>query len=259
MPEWITRYNDNDLAGDELHLFLEILEKNPSLKVEVGLDKELNEALADDDIIEFRRKIIASGNPKIRQSQLPRKLMLVAATLILMLIFELLLNHLCSRTESKGKESSEVSRICPKNGSGNDKQRNGLKVSQSLKPDGGRLLISSVKVPVNRIKLASNLIPDPQLEGLVGSNVRSFYFKLLSPSGVTHFSMKDTIRLSWEPDLEKPIKLIVTDNHGICVFETEKEMTNRIFFRASQFHSGLFYFKIIGNDDLLYLGKFYIE
>ena len=64
LPEWIDRFNKKDLHGNELKEFLELMKQDPELRIEVKLDKELNEALADTDIIELRKKVGKCKIPK---------------------------------------------------------------------------------------------------------------------------------------------------------------------------------------------------
>lgn len=56
-PEFIDRYLDNDLLGPELNWFEKELDSNPELQAELKLQKELNEALGHDDILDLREKL----------------------------------------------------------------------------------------------------------------------------------------------------------------------------------------------------------
>ena len=63
LPEFIDRYNNNQLQGKELEEFVELMKQNPELREEVKLDQDLNTILADYEIIELRRKIIKNRIP----------------------------------------------------------------------------------------------------------------------------------------------------------------------------------------------------
>jgi len=56
-PEFIDRYLDNDLSGPELNWFEKELDSNSELHAELKLQKELNEALGQDDILDLREKL----------------------------------------------------------------------------------------------------------------------------------------------------------------------------------------------------------
>lgn len=56
-PEFIDRYLDNDLLGPELNWFEKELDSNSELQAELKLQKELNEALGHDDILDLREKL----------------------------------------------------------------------------------------------------------------------------------------------------------------------------------------------------------
>ena len=58
-PEFIDRYLDKDLSGPELNWFEKELDSNSELQVELNLQKDLNEALGQDDILDLREKLNA--------------------------------------------------------------------------------------------------------------------------------------------------------------------------------------------------------
>ena len=55
--EFIDRYLDKDLSGYELNWFEKELDSNSELQAELKLQKELNEALGQDDILDLREKL----------------------------------------------------------------------------------------------------------------------------------------------------------------------------------------------------------
>lgn len=57
--EFIDRYLDKDLSGPELNWFEKELDSNSELQAELKLQKELNEALGQDDILDLREKLNA--------------------------------------------------------------------------------------------------------------------------------------------------------------------------------------------------------
>ena len=57
--EFIDRYLDNDLSGPELNWFEKELDSNSELQAELKLQKELNEALGQEDILDLREKLNA--------------------------------------------------------------------------------------------------------------------------------------------------------------------------------------------------------
>ena len=68
LPELIDRFNNGKLTGEKLTAFLEMLKTNPRLREEVRLDSDLNEILANMDILELRQKILS-----IQQNRQKRK------------------------------------------------------------------------------------------------------------------------------------------------------------------------------------------
>jgi hypothetical protein len=84
LPEWIDRYNANDLKGEELEEFLLLLERDPELRKEVRLDKELNKLLSETDILELREKII-KAKPKDDGRNTLISLWLLAASVVILI------------------------------------------------------------------------------------------------------------------------------------------------------------------------------
>ena len=64
LPEMIDRFNNKDLHGKELKEFIELMKQDPELRLEVKLDKDLNEILSDSDILELREKVLKCKIPK---------------------------------------------------------------------------------------------------------------------------------------------------------------------------------------------------
>lgn len=91
-----SRYIERFLAGemneDELRWFSKELQFNAELSTELKLDKDLDDVLVDEDVIEFRRKLLSIYNekkeanaPKIIKLQ-PRRWQLAAAAAIAVLM-----------------------------------------------------------------------------------------------------------------------------------------------------------------------------
>lgn len=89
----IERFIAGEMKEDELRWFGKELQSNEELSVELRLDKELNDVLLDEDVVEFRRKVISVFNdskqqnvaPKIINLQ-PQKWQLIAAAVIAILV-----------------------------------------------------------------------------------------------------------------------------------------------------------------------------
>lgn len=88
----IERFLAGEMNEDELRWFSKELQFNIELSTELKLDKDLDKILLEDDVVEFRRKLISIYNepdeinsPKIVQLQ-PRKWHMVAAAAIAVLM-----------------------------------------------------------------------------------------------------------------------------------------------------------------------------
>lgn len=98
--EFIDRYLDKDLSGPELNWFKKELDSNSELQAELKLQKELNEALGQDDILDLREKLNAIHemvDPEPKRKRIKRTLAgnwagIAAASAVILVAFGFLLS-----------------------------------------------------------------------------------------------------------------------------------------------------------------------
>ena len=103
--------------------------------------------------------------------------------------------------------------------------------------------------------LASNFKPYENLEGLVGSELRGESFDVSSPGG--HVTDPRAITFDWKSAGGGPWKIFVIDNRGGVVREAEVRSTP--FVLNGPFKPGLYYWKVLQDDELAHVGKFRVE
>jgi hypothetical protein len=115
---------------------------------------------------------------------------------------------------------------------------------------------SAIKVERAEPKeIAANFRPYAELEGLVGSELRGEFFEVTSPGEV--LTKGRAITFSWKTAGTGPWKIIVLDNRGGIV--KEAEVRSAAFVLEGPFRPGLYYWKVIQNDELAHVGKFRVE
>lgn len=259
LPEWIVRYNEQDLAGDELHSFLEMIERNPAIEREVRLDLALNEVLRDEELIDLQAKILQAVHPVVRMNGMGKKLLLFAAALLALLLLEVAVSRLCTRTlQSYDRSGGMADREVKTGPYANERQaQTPLPDDKGSKPRMNRQIQES-KAP-ERSLLAEAFRPNPELEELVGISVRSGYFRLLSPVPLTLEKRSREIVVRWESDLEDELDLVVVDNRGEKVLEVNRIATDRYSFARDRLKSGLYYLKFLQGRELISMGKLVVE
>jgi hypothetical protein len=103
-------------------------------------------------------------------------------------------------------------------------------------------------------EIAANFKPYEGLEGLIGSETRGTSFEAMSPGG---FSGRHAVTFAWRTSGDGPWKLVVVNNRGSVVKEATVRSTP--FVLEGPFRPGLYYWKVIQNDELAHVGKFRVE
>jgi hypothetical protein len=261
--EWIDRFNDNELNGDELKEFLERLKDDPVLRAEVRLDRELNEMIQDEGVLSLRKKIINLRKKEEGRGRNNMIILLAASILIIMVLSVLL--YLVAGLNSKKDKSLQT----------DNKPANEFPINKSTSPGlnagknipGKESFINdtlSKNTPElsnkqNQTLVAANYKPFPPFESLIGNHLRSEYFKLAEPLQGSYFRTKGPIRFSWETDISHPLILVIMDNHGQRVYESHILHEKSLKVPAEKLDNGLFYFKILKEGEILFFGKFSIE
>ena len=262
LHEWIDRYNNSDLSGEELVIFLEMMNKDHRVREEVWLDNELNYVLKENDILELRKKIreICSGYPakKTRNTMI----MLMAASLLILLSAEYSIFYL-TRFPNKIANPEFVHLQNPPLKKESDNLKTNLQDSKQVLA----IFLKDKPVPLendsreikNTFDLLACYQPNKALETLIGTTNRSERFRMMKPEISSVFTRKSTIWFSWKTENPEETSLIVENNFGLIVYESDSNYNQSVFLKTSFLGFGLFYYKIIQKDEVIYFGKFTIQ
>lgn len=261
--EWIDRFNDNELNGEELKDFLELLKDDPALRAELRLDKELNELLQDKGLLSLRKRIIQVRKDREDRGT-GRKVFLLAASVLIILVLSVVL-YLVVGLKTRDDKILQT----------NNNPANGIRVNKNSSPElkygknnpGKQQLINDTLSKnrhgifnhQNQPLIASSYKPFPPFENLIGTHLRSEYFKLIEPFSGSHFKTGSTILFSWQTDISHPLTLVIMDNQGQRIFDSHPVHDQSLKVPSGILKNGLFYFKILREDEMVYFGKFTIE
>jgi len=252
LPELIDRYNNGELTDDELSVFLEMIKNNPRLRDEVKLDHDLNDILADTDILELRKVIISVQKKHSKGKRPDLYLILLAASLLLLIGIEI---HLfMDKTRHNPTDKSIVMTPLKIKVQDYHQQVNKPDLKMETKNHG---IAAADQKP--ELKIADNLIKNPSLENMIGTTRNAGYFKILSPIGDHHFCEKEGITFEWTWNGSNKVELKIIDNKGANIYESGLLSQNKISIPVGAIKPGLYYFKILQKEEIIYFGKFVIE
>jgi len=103
--------------------------------------------------------------------------------------------------------------------------------------------------------LASNFQPLPYMEEMIDSQFRSEEIQILSPSAGAIFKSAEKIEFKWisrNPDL----KIKIMDNRNTVV---HADLAHGEYLYQSSLTPGLYYWKLETEEDLLFIGKFFVR
>ena len=251
LPELIDRFNNGTLSKEEHKAFLEMLKASPRLNEEVKLDKELNEILLDTDVLELRKKLIEiKENRKKRKSPDLYVILLAASLLLLVGVETMLFFH----NANKNKVSL-TNIVSPKK----DPIIKALDKSDQLAD------LKTVNNDKNVLSIKTGTRPDeaftanPAYENMIGSTRHSGYFKMIVPIAGQTFNENEKITFQWDLKGDNGIKLIIIDNQGKTAIESGLLFKNRYTLPTSTLKYGLYYYKVIEDDELMGFGKFKVK
>jgi hypothetical protein len=260
LAEWIDRFNNKDLHGKELKEFLELMKQDPELRREVKLDKELNEILADTDIIELRKKILKYKIPKENKHPGLHIFLLAASVTILigLAIFVYLWKRQADETIIKTEYTYYPSDTLnfKKNQHSNEKQV--APVRKTIDSLTSRKKQEDITTN-DKTFLADNYRPYPPYESMVGEVSRAINFKLIRPSISDQFRKGSVITFIWETTSFISLTITITDNKGQSCFVSKPIEEKKFLYNTSKLTEGLYYVKFISSDEIVCFAKFTLQ
>jgi hypothetical protein len=259
LPEWIDRFNNKDLRGKELKEFLELMKQDPELRREVKLDEDLNNILADTDIIELRKKIIKYKIPKEgKHTGLPTLFLAASITLLIGLAFFV---YLLIRQEDDPITKSDYSFITDTSSLPKKQLTNEEQVAQDMATFdsiASRKKRGEIKSD-NKMLLSDNYKPYPPYESMVGEVNRAINFRMINPTASGNYRRGSLIKFKWETETHIPLIITITDNKGQSIVVSGPIKGKEFIYNTSKLTEGLYYIKFINNDEMVYFGKFTLK
>ena len=250
--DWIDRYHDGELGEPEKRYFLKQLDKNQLLRAEVNLDARLNSLLSDGDILELMDKVQEVTRKRKEGTRL-RKPLLVAAAIVCLLILGTLFYFIEQKPASvQTSEQHQITRSLHKV----EKDQVAVEKSKDMTPP---MQAAKPAVPHDHMQmplLAENYRPMAEFELLVGSVTRSTGLKLIAPAALTVIAAGTSVRFKWISQASQPeVILMLMNNHGRLVCEIQTLHNDEYTLQTRGMPPGLYYWKIMYEDELVTMGK----
>ena len=240
--DWVDRYNEDDLSEGEKLVFEQRMRADPLLRSEVFLDARLEHFLHDGEALDLMRKVRSVTSRRPRGGGIMH-LLLMAATLLCLLAVGGIFYYYNAAKNRAYRFALQDADCVP--------------VRAKAMPDSLR---DSCNGPFPETKgwVAKNFTPLPELELLAGSVTRSHVLKMVLPHANAAFPPGAGVQFEWSYcSREVPVYIVILDNRGIR--NREIQVTGRAFhLQADDLAEGLYYWKIMVEDELAAMGKFII-
>jgi len=105
-------------------------------------------------------------------------------------------------------------------------------------------------------KFAANFTPNPEFEGMVQGGTRSEELTVVTPTNDADVRPAEA-QFNWQSRSDDALTLIVYDNHGQAVFSVAD--TNPPVRMPIALEPGLYYWKLMNEEEGLHFGKFYVR
>jgi hypothetical protein len=249
--DWIDRYNEDELSESEKLLFQERMLCNPLLRSEVYIDSCLNQLLADEDVLDLMMKIRSASRKNSNGTRRLNCLRVAASILCFALIggvFYLVRTNMATDTTGSLHQKNQPDQPC----AGESTSVNGP--SDFEKP--GHNISVPFSITANHDLVAKAFVPLSEFELLIGAVTRSYPFKLISPLMNDSIDAGAEVPFAWqEIDHVLPVSIIIMNNKGIPVYEISLDHASSFQLQTKDFREGLYYWKIMMNDDMVLMGK----
>ncbi len=252
--DWIDRYNEGLLYGSELEYFRNRLSSSPLLRAETRMDAELNQFLADDEMIDLLDKVRDVAHRERRPVSYRKTLLMAASILLFLAISSLLYYFEASRPFETLLINPDLGVLFKQEG------------RKTILHDFNRVFIpSKTMTPVARRKLSKQQLmancytPLDEYEMLAGSVTRSYSLVLVSPASGMKIHRGSPVKFEWMAMSTRPsVTIILVNNKGNQVCEAPSINAATFTLHTNELSPGLYYWKILDHDMMVLIGKLII-
>ncbi|MCX6305843.1 MAG: hypothetical protein NT040_12840 [Bacteroidetes bacterium] len=249
--DWIDRYHNDELDEEEKAVFEQQMLDNPLLRSEVFIDAGLERFLMDAEVLDLMKKLNAASR-RNAQGVKWKSMLLMAASVLCLAMTAGLYYVIRSRTVVTG-----TSAILHENRVYHAKEnRPGIcDAGNSTRHRGGDVPFLPFKwvQPGNH---AENFEPLDEFELLAGSVTRSGQINLVSPGMNDTVPAGSEVLFAWRNyDLSASLSIIIMNNRGELLSGIPLHHASSYLLNTKGFMEGLYYWKIVADEDLVLMGR----
>ncbi len=100
---------------------------------------------------------------------------------------------------------------------------------------------------------------NPNLESMIDTRYRSSGIQIISPLNNTDYTAGSDIVFAWTPPVQGSLTLKIINNKNAVVYEYPLGVNGCEFVFKEDLPSGLYYWKLENQNDLLHIGKFFVK
>ena len=249
MTKSINMFKENSHLSDEgiaLYVDAMMLEKNyrlpGALILHVADCAECKKEVIETFMLVESQEYNSKGHPYFLEATINREKRFliwyrVAAAIVVVIsvgVIAYLVLSINQKRESVGKAQTEHSVVV-----GNEQSRTAVRDTAQR----------------SSLLIAEDFSTSPNLENLVNSQLRSAGLRVISPR--TGALVDRYVRFEWEGEGSEAVKIEILSNKD-SVFESVSVVGSPYILKR-QFTPGLYYWKLEGKNDLLYVGKFIVN
>ncbi len=280
--EIIERYNEGELKGEELKLFLNELKTNPLLARDFDLHKKIDEAIMMDDQDNFRKKLdeiyrsLELLTKKQKFFNKRRRYFLLAASIVIVLGIIFVISSL---TKDKPKDIAEEAGQGIKDTAVITKGRLDLItiIPDSLKETKDTLMPGQKRSRVKDNEESEELASEnksrkvkpgefvgesyrlhPALVGMIGAITRMGYFENISPPDSLLYKSGEEMVFKWKTGIEKELYLEIVDSRTEPVFRSGK-LEGGSYTYAQSLSPGIYLFRYRTKEEVVFTGLFFVN
>jgi len=247
--QWIGKFTDLELSPDEETIILARAARNPILRNELRLDRDISELMADGNRLKLSMAIRKSISRGRRRKTVPLYAR-IAASVAILVSLACITGLLISYANRNYQVAVNSVKKFPKSA------ESGLfgflvsirKADVSTSPASRRELMLADRY--------SAYTPRPEYEFLVGSVTRDLSVFILSPEPRVKCTPDSLLRFSWRwVTGVVPVCLEVSDNLGRVVLRKMNITDVSYTLNTGPWRKGLYYYKVTSGDELVTLGS----
>jgi len=278
--EYVWKYLEGELSGEELKIFKDELKTNPRLFSTFVEQSEIYEAISKTETIELRKQlqtISITGNTsddvKAKSGNIHTLWYLAAASLVIIISLGYLVYHFAVKSMDPQLTDHKTAndKMITNNSIKSEKNVQQIPLDTSVFPPSDSqnenvfvmhqsdnyFSMDTERDRVYKEWMSVVYQENPMLEQLLDINYRSDLMDIYLPEPDQSYTLDDTVVFYWKPELDTSVYLTIINNRSVEVYHSRLKGKQLIIY--ADFSPGLYYWRIDTEKDNILSGRFVVE